>query len=424
MSWRVDELAAGLSAPRSQPAPPAARRCLRLLALTRGALWRVRLPILRCRHPASALFVLRLKVRSPCEKSVKHAAHADVASARAAGRARSPRDPARTNTRALTHWPLRAMDAQATIAAIVALQKRAAEHGSIVKCGYAAAAEKLQEAVVLAQRLPGLPENNLVSLYLQMERCKFLREQGARMRRMPGGDEDASRGFIRSARSAFLLAIDALFRRMDTGTLQPGRCAPLEGAYLVAFSTDVVGLRINESDRAQYGQLIGLAATYAAAEEAVLEVLVLGTYRTVHPEMLTLIVRALDSLSEPRPLRHIMLASESMFVRAMQEYLKNTVPARIAVAHPACSGLLQQIRDAWARVQASGILQRTAIHCFPDADETEMREAHRRRNQAADAREARRGLRSCGLASCGAKEAHLDHFKRCGACRADIGRAG
>ena len=303
--------------------------------------------------------------------------------------------------------------AGAAVMTILELQRRAADYASSPKCGYAAAAEKMQQAVVLAQRLPGLPEDNLVALYLMAERSRLLSAQAARTCRLSGGDTDESREFLAAAASSFRHVITGLIRCVDAGTLQPGCCAPLEGAWLVAHDAKAYGRTFNNRERVHYGQLVGLTALYLAAHEALVQ--------SIHIEMesldshLRLVLHALDSLSKPRPLEKTVLKPELMFVRAMQECETKRFSERIAATHPTCSGMLQRIDIVWARVQASGILQRRNLH-VDHPQFSNSAEETRRKVEAADARQARRGLRSCGLASCGAKEAHADHFKRCSAC--------
>ena len=311
------------------------------------------------------------------------------------------------------------MDADATIAAIVALQTRAEEYTSSAKSGYAAAAEKLQEAVVLAQCLPGLSEDNLVALSLQVECCKHLCGQAWRMHNLSGSDTDDSRRFHAAASSSLLLATAALYRHLDAGTLQPGRCAPLEEAWYVAYSTKVL-YEMDKSKLLRFGQFVGIAALYDAAQVALadtiyLELLSFGSVQ--HQELLSLIVRAFDSLCKPRPLDETPLICEVMLVHKMLEFQKSDTVKRIAVSRDrALFSQVEQIWDAWARVQADGVLQRRGLHVF-DVDLTSAYEQDRRNLEAANARQARRGLRSCGLASCGAKEAHVSHFKGCGACK-------
>jgi hypothetical protein len=333
------------------------------------------------------------------------------------------------------------MEAEATIAAIIALQKRAKENASSVKSGYAAAAEETQEAVVLAQCLPGLSEDNLVALSLQVERCGFLRRQASRTYRFSDGETDAFSDHLlheslAAASSLLLLATAALFRRMDAGTLQPGRCAPLEEAWSVAHATslEIHGRTlVDESRLLRFGQLVGLAVLYDAAIEAtaILEMSLVEYYGSTQQmllvveyygstqQMLLLIVRALESMSEPRPVEEVLLRPELTFALLMPGFQKNKNFSKLIASQPEYSNQLQRFFDTWARVQATGVLKRRGIRfaILHGAHVTRAVEESSRVEAAVVARQARRGLRSCGLASCGAKEAHVSHFKGCGACK-------
>lgn len=313
--------------------------------------------------------------------------------------------------------------AEETIAAIVALQKRATEYSESAKCGYAAAAEKMQEAVVLAQRLPGLPEDNLVALYLMAERCRLLNSQASRTYSQSGNKGDAIREILAASSSSLLLVTAALFRRMDAGTLQPGRCAPLEEAWFASFVADLQQCEpdVSDPDPALFGPCVGLAAMYVAAGEALTET-VFSFVSLPQREKFSLVVRALDLLREPRPLEDSLLMPELNIVRKMltfQEIVLSGPLQRIAAAHPFVAAQLQQVTDAWARVQASDVLQQRGLDIAGAVNDFSG-ESSERKAEAASALLARRGLRSCNLASCGAKEVHVSHFKSCGACRAVV----
>ena len=310
----------------------------------------------------------------------------------------------------------RAMDVEETIAAIVALEKRADTYASSTKCAYAAAAEKIQEAIVLAQRLPGLPEDNLVVLYLQAERCRYLATQAARMSRLVGRQEtDECRGFVSTASSSFLLVTAALYHRMDAGTLEPGRCAPLEEAWFDALRVPSSSRGLESGEQVTCGRFVGLATMDLAAHVAFMQAIFVHWFGPVLHQTLPLVVRALDSLNKPRPLEDAVVAASATIVSTMQRYYTDDVLERITTGRPDCFRLLRRIGDAWARVQASGVPQRRGLSGATNSPNAF--DVNKRNHEAVDAREARRGLRSCGLASCGAKEAHVDHFKRCSACK-------
>jgi hypothetical protein len=153
---------------------------------------------------------------------------------------------------------------------------------------------------------------------------------------------------------------------------------------------------------------------YAAVRRVLVKLLGFESFSPVHQEMLALILQALDLLSKPRALESSVLPDEMTLLQTLLYFEEEGHFELIAASFPACSSQLQQVRDAWARVKTTGVLHRRGLLC---RDMTSVLDQRRRDQEAADARQARRGLRSCGLASCGATEVHVDHFKRCSACK-------
>jgi hypothetical protein len=75
------------------------------------------------------------------------------------------------------------------------------------------------------------------------------------------------------------------------------------------------------------------------------------------------------------------------------------------------------LADALQQLEGITAQRRGGITAEKAADAVRFSIAARR---AADAAAAAPGLRSCGLASCGAREAHPNHFKSCAACRIPV----
>jgi hypothetical protein len=314
--------------------------------------------------------------------------------------------------------------AEATIAAIVALQRRAEDLDR--KGGPSAAAEKYREAAVLAERLPGLPADNLVAVHMLLGRCSALDSQTLQTSKMSGCDSEGSRRHFEAAVSLLLPAIASLNRRWDAGTLLPDRCAATEEAWYTAQLADDASVLEQASwtdiMHAQYAQLVGLDSLYFAAYESLRALCACPPIdRQKHlpnilPQIATLLVRAFDKIKEARPMEHGLLLPEMSLVGIMPNFLGG-MGAFLAEHFPAeAARPLRGIGLAWSRVQASGVLQRRRLH-EGNQIMTQSLEGVARSEEAAVERTARRGLRSCGLASCGAKEAHVDHFKRCSACK-------
>lgn len=151
--------------------------------------------------------------------------------------------------------------AEATIAAIVALHRRGNEH--IRKGRYAAAAEKFREAaLILAPRLPGIAEDNLIALYMQVQLCGALMSQSRQTRRLLGDENLEWRAFGTAINAVLIPTLDSLTRRMDAGSLLPGCCFAAEEACYVALRTgevNAVSQQALTNDPTQYGRRLGFS---------------------------------------------------------------------------------------------------------------------------------------------------------------------
>ena len=76
--------------------------------------------------------------------------------------------------------------------------------------------------------------------------------------------------------------------------------------------------------------------------------------------------------------------------------------------------LSQRLHSAWLTL--SSVFSRHALD--EDRVTSNMRKTDLLEAVAAEA--ARKGLKSCALASCGANEAHPSHFSKCGACKSVV----
>jgi hypothetical protein len=119
-----------------------------------------------------------------------------------------------------------------------------------------------------------------------------------------------------------------------------------------------------------------------------------------------LIVDAVECMAQPRDCEDAGFSAEAAFVKSFRSLLNDEfcVPPR---------DLAARLRDAWQRLESSGLVQRRKIDKLIASDAVSGRAV----SKAAAAAAADPGLRSCGLAGCGAREAHPAHFKSCAACR-------
>jgi CelD/BcsL family acetyltransferase involved in cellulose biosynthesis len=69
---------------------------------------------------------------------------------------------------------------------------------------------------------------------------------------------------------------------------------------------------------------------------------------------------------------------------------------------------------AWQRLQRSGVIQERDILSIGTES---LKEVTAKVESVAAAKAVARGLRSCALAACAAREVHASQFKACGACK-------
>ncbi len=113
----------------------------------------------------------------------------------------------------------------------------------------------------------------------------------------------------------------------------------------------------------------------------------------------------LMTMVQPRDFKSF-LAGEPLLVR----HLRALIPEVSGMDEMATKKLCA----AWRRLLRSGVLRARGIDEGIDASDQ-----HRKRISAATAADLAAGpLQQCALAGCAAREAHVSHFKRCGACRA------
>ena len=211
--------------------------------------------------------------------------------------------------------------------------------------------------------------------------------------------------------------LETLERRRAAGTLLPMCCR----AHEIAWEADCLRTELRllgepepDAERLSQGaQLIGVQAYFAAARHAIfvsgisqdLGVMpepLFGRCLTVleHALLLTLGRKSdsgeLNAAWIP-PIEQVFLDA---FRRILLPLLKPEKP---------CDA---RLLDAWRSVEQSGLLQVMQV-------EQACERCGRISKSFGDAQAARDAgvpLRACALPSCGAREAHVSHFKRCGAC--------
>jgi len=279
-----------------------------------------------------------------------------------------------------------------------------AEKGHLLRC-----AELLGRAAEAAR---ALGSDNLVAVDMQRCQANVLLSFTGHM--LLGADVDPR---IVSARRAdcialFSTVVAALERRRMAGTLLEGKCTAAEEAWLVAeyehendaASANWIGPLVGYDTflRSSTAVLSLCASAYVFAEDCSAAQFQAFAQHVMH---------TVDLMQQPRSHGTKPMNAEVMFTR------KFTCAEAILGSNGLETRLVQPLKDAWQRLQRSGVLEARGM-----LDEILRLEsgASRRAGEriaAVNAAMTAPGLRSCALAGCGAKEAHPQHFKRCSACK-------
>jgi len=297
-----------------------------------------------------------------------------------------------------------------TVARVVALRRKAKELS--LKGHLLRAAELFGRAASAAH---DLGPDNLVAL--SMQRC----QAGALLHYVSAATNtttaDAS---VIAAHSASFVAVSsatvaALERRRAAGTLLEGKCTAAEEAWHAGVLRD---LQTPAASVATIAPLVGYELCLHAARD------VLGMLQNVLffadqcsatqlQSFAQFFVLALDLMPLPRRFDGILQAEVNLV-----EMLSTAIADASGVPDIQRRGLdarlVQQLTDAWQRLQRSSVLETRGIVEAIRRRGTSDRDAF---DAVVDAAMSAPGLRSCALAGCGAKEAHPQHFKRCSACK-------
>ena len=286
---------------------------------------------------------------------------------------------------------------EAELAAVVALDLKANELH--LKHHHARCIEKRVAAVAAAQAL-GF-EDCLITAFLQM----ILAGSCVTQALAPGvTDAEVRNGGIGRASLLLRSVFPTLHRRKAAGTLLAGKCRPVEVAWFtakhIAACSPMTAWRTH---------LIGYDAyLYAAAVSLV--VIMVAPFDNL--ELAQFALTAVDLMTRPREYSDKLLSAEFRFVHQLQN--------RLSMPFVRNSPAGELLAEALRRLERSGVLRERGIdeavkqlETAPDHDLI-LNDAVRVQAREADA------LRSCALETCGAKEEHLQHFKRCSACKAVV----
>jgi hypothetical protein len=209
----------------------------------------------------------------------------------------------------------------------------------------------------------------------------------------------------------FFAAADTVQRRLSAGTLLAGMCRPAEMTWCEL--TQEYAMRRGGGDlgmAALLAPFCGYETLIAVADVALLmlEKADRGVV-TMAPQQqsicLLLLTAAVDLFLQPRE-GAFALSTESTFALSMERRVDQN--PRLFTSFGG-----EQLLEKWRRIEQSGELKRRGV---ADALRAQLR-SNIATIAAANAAAADPGLRSCALASCGAREQHASHFKSCGACK-------
>jgi hypothetical protein len=287
---------------------------------------------------------------------------------------------------------------------VLALEFKAFEYAD--RGMYARAADKFGAAADAALALS--PEDSLVAAYNRVFQIKALLSYihlplfgGAHPRLNP-----EARLVWDSIEQLLSPCTAALQRRLAAKTLLPGACRPAEVAYHAA------SLR-NDASPASVHVLaphIGYGIFLEAAALALTSLFYLHEQpltpaegvSTSHVEVALHAVELLRTCGSALAAVSITWAPESVFVQAMRYF-----------APPCIGPAEEQLARVWREMEATGLLPGDGIEKLQSGAARKGAEA----KACAERRTAARGLHTCALQSCGAREVEAAQFKKCAACQ-------
>ena len=295
-----------------------------------------------------------------------------------------------------------------------------------LKGRYARAAEKYGDAAAAAaQELAA--EDCLVVAFLRTKQAESLIALSM-VPTLPAAEAAAARQTV-----LYVLLpqfVPTVTRRKAAGTLLPGRCRAGEVAWFrAATERKILDQGVMPVEAAQAAKALaptyGLE-TYLSAASNTMNALILpdlfGMSREMQLSHAAFVASALELMAQPRELPSIIYTKlDGVYQKALCS------AAEQMLAHNA-RWLLPHALEISEVEEAAFVLMINAQRRFESSGAAAMRNlgagAHDPRSSlgasldAGEAEAAARGLRTGSLASCGSKEAHVSHFKLCGACHA------
>ena len=250
-----------------------------------------------------------------------------------------------------------------------------------------------------ALRLHG---DKFVSTYLTLRRASSLLSQSCLE-----GVTPAERAALRDEAWALVSScLPLIVRRMDANTMLPGRGTAVETAFFKRYETTKHAVSDLPPLSTRSLQLAGLSLGYATAVDAADLLFWLLTKRH-DVEAQAFVLRVVDCMfPAARSLPEITLPAEFFFVSKVQYVLSGAFPTYDAT-------FIASLRTKWT---AAAMVQMRRERNLLDVSERIGKSMEDGRTSwRADV--AEHGLKSCALPACDKREASVQQYKICSACR-------
>ena len=295
---------------------------------------------------------------------------------------------------------------------VVLLSRKAGE--LFKKCHYERSVEKWRAALAAAEVL-GARDCVIVARFKKELTSSMTCCEVARVKRF-------SQAFVLEMLDLLAASAAILRRRRDAGTLMGGKCRPTEELWYMGYYGDewpVEGV-VSISGRAAlvgYEAFLAVCFTCMAFLCEVVKQCSLEcggeAERTLLSFTCDLIDDAVALMVQPRVLKQPSYE---------EVYLVSSWPKVLdALASPEHRVWHQRLSQADARLRQSGVLEKRGLdHDLVTQMEADRHERVKRSLRGRLEAAASSGLKSCAMAGCGAKEAHISHFGKCSACKAVV----
>ena len=237
--------------------------------------------------------------------------------------------------------------------------------------------------------------------YLTLQRAASLRQQT----QLEGVTKDEKEALYNEEWALTSGSLPLIVRRMDDNTMLPGRGTAVELAFFKRFMeiwrTALGRLPLSSRDQ----QLVGLSLAYATALVAADQLLGLLCVRR-DVEVQAFVLRVVDCM---------LPAARSLTAFALGEEidLACTIQQTLSGAFPYDTTFVASIRSKWT--SAAMVQMRRERGLWDLLEEANQHIKEHTARWRADV--AEHGLKHCALPSCDKREASVQQFKCCSACR-------